>query len=195
MHLVLSSLHQVRIPVTFCTPYGPPSFYLRWQHSILASSSCMAALKKSRLTGLSLIFLSDCSSVSNRIWENQHVSHVLYLCSANGEYLLTNDFGIGVSVYRLNTLTGLKQVWLIDWFITLFNSWGCDMAKLAQCQECDKLHITLSEKDFRKNFQKCLFWPEMSKNMKKNFGVRVWYIAYHTPGIVPNMGIINKILE
>ena len=42
------------------------------------------------------------------------------------------------------------------------------MAKLAQCQECDKLHITLSEKNFQNFFQKCLFWPKKSKNMKKN---------------------------
>ena len=49
-------------------------------------------------------------------------------------------------------------------FITLFNSWECDMAKLAQCRECDKLHITLS----KKKYQKCLFWPKKSKNMKKN---------------------------
>ncbi len=47
--------------------------------------------------------------------------------------------------------------------ITLFNSWECEMAKLAQCQECDKLHITLSENFFLKNCQKCLFWPKMSK--------------------------------
>ena len=43
----------------------------------------------------------------------------------------------------------LPTIWQINSFpfpyrVLLFNSWECDMAKLAQCQECDKLHITLS---------------------------------------------------
>ncbi len=31
--------------------------------------------------------------------------------------------------------------------------------------------------------------------MEKKIDVRVWYIACHTPGIVPTMGMINEILE
>ncbi len=68
---------------------------------------------------------------------------------------------------NLSFYKGPPYIWRYYILITLFNSWECDMAKLAQCQECDKLHITLSEKNFWKNFQKCLFWPKKSKNMKK----------------------------
>ena len=63
-------------------------------------------------------------------------------------------------------------------FITHFNSWESDIANLTLCQECDKLHITLSQKNFWNFFQKCLFWPKMSKNVKKIVGVRVRYFAW-----------------
>ncbi len=67
--------------------------------------------------------------------------------------------GKAMKVIPTSTLDFLK---LDDKYsiITLFNSWECDMAKLAHCQECDKLHITLSETKFQKMFQNGLFWPE-----------------------------------
>ncbi len=52
------------------------------------------------------------------------------------------------------------------------------MAKLAQYQECDKLHITLSEKKFGKLVKNVYFYLKSKKKNMKKFDVDVKVVSY-----------------